>query len=74
MTPRIDSDPERHEVSEESFVEPTRRAWIRPDMQIQPSMTTLTQVGPHGPLAMLLFQQLSGQCFDESGHQIDCLP
>jgi hypothetical protein len=47
---------------------------MRPDLQMQSTMTTLTQVGPHGPLAMLLFQQLSGQCFDETGHQIDCPP
>lgn len=51
----------------------TRRAWIRPDMQMQSTMTTLTQVGPHTPLA-LLFQQISGQCIDENGHAITPCP
>lgn len=49
----------------------TRRAWIRPDMQMQSTMTTLTQVGPHMPLA-LLFQLLSGQCVDDTGHVFNC--
>lgn len=50
----------------------TRRAWVRPDLQMQSTMTTLTRVGPHGPLAMLLFQQISAQCIDEQGHAINC--
>jgi hypothetical protein len=51
----------------------TRRTWIRPEIESQSTMTTLTQVAPHAPLT-LLFLQLSSQCFDSHGNPVPCPP
>ena len=51
----------------------SRRTWMRPEIQSQSSMTALTQVAPHAPLA-LLFMQVSSQCFDSHGDPVPCPP
>lgn len=45
-----------------------RRLWVTPELRANSTLTVVTQIGPHTPLA-LLFQVGSSvtQCFNEDG-------
>lgn len=45
-----------------------RRLWVTPELRANSTLTVVTQIGPHTPLAML-FQVGSSptQCFNEDG-------
>ena len=48
-----------------------RRPWIRPELQAQSTLTTVTQLGSPVPMS-LLFLAVSRQCFDETGNPVSC--
>jgi hypothetical protein len=47
-----------------------RRPWIRPLLQAQSTLTTVTQVGSPVPLSLLFLQ--TSQCFDGFGQPVPC--
>jgi hypothetical protein len=51
--------------------EETRRSWVRPELQSQSTLTTVTQVGSPVPMSLLFFQ-VSQQCFDSKGNPRPC--
>jgi hypothetical protein len=48
-----------------------RRQWIRPELQVQSTLTTVTQLASPVPMS-LLFLKVSMQCFDQAGNRIPC--
>ena len=51
--------------------EEPRRPWIRPELQGQSTLTTVTKVGSPVPMSLLFFQA-SQQCFDSDGNPAQC--
>ena len=51
--------------------EEARRKWIRPELESQSTLTTVTQLGSPVPMS-LLFIQASLQCFDSHGNPVAC--
>ena len=51
--------------------EEARRSWVRPELQSQSTLTTVTQVGSPVPMSLLFFQ-VSQQCFDSKGNPRQC--
>jgi len=48
-----------------------RRQWIRPTLESQSTLTTVTQSTSLVPMS-LLFLQTSAQCFDGFGNPVPC--
>lgn len=74
MRPREKSTPAVHapgaiEMENEKTTE-TRRAWIRPSLESQSTLTTVTQATSPVPMSLLFLQ--TSQCFDGFGNPIPC--
>lgn len=74
MRPREKSTPAVHapgaiEMENEKTRE-TRRAWIRPSLESQSTLTTVTQATSPVPMSLLFLQ--TSQCFDGFGNPIPC--
>lgn len=54
----------------------TRRPWLRPELQVESTLTTVTQAGVPGPLSLLFLDLSAAQCFDSHGNPYPppCIP